>query len=758
MNATRTNCRTEWVVLLAGLLLLGGFLIQTLRSERREIEQNERERLVAQARILHDNVLCQLAATQRTLLNVRDELPEWRKFDAQEGASRANRRLKALTEAMPGVRTMLVLDRAGEAIASNRRELIGLNFADRDHFKATRSAHDTRTLHVSPPSRTLPDIWGMNLTHVVLDARGEFAGAVSATLDSEMFQSLLDSVLYAEDMRTALIHGEGLIFIASPHRERLAETSLAKPDGLFSRHVASGRQESLFVGAIAAGQGEWIAAFRNVQPAGLQMDHPPVVMAARSPQAIYAGWNQRVQSIAIGFALLALVSVTSLWLLQRRRRRDEARIYAARAERDRESAALEKLVALRTADLALAKESAEAANRAKTAFLANMSHELRTPLNGIVGAAALAQRRTADPKVRNYLGTIERCSLNLLGLISDVLDIARIEAEKLTFENRPFRLGEVIENVRSLTGHQATAKGLALRFDCTPELAERTVRGDPLRLTQILANLIGNAVKFTPTGEIRVRIEQRSDDAAPSESGAHRPSKLALRCEVQDSGIGIQAEDQERIFRPFEQADNSRTRAYGGSGLGLAISKQLVDLLGGRIGVESEPGQGSTFWFTVDLDLAGEVAMKPVSAGVPALERIRARHAGRYVLLAEDEPVNREVARELLEEAGLLVNIAANGEEAEALARLSEDFALVLMDMQMPVMDGLEATRLIREAPALADLPIIAMTANVYADDHQRCLAAGMNDFIAKPINPESFYATVLRWLDAHPPAAAKTR
>ncbi len=379
--------------------------------------------------------------------------------------------------------------------------------------------------------------------------------------------------------------------------------------------------------------------------------------------------------------------------------------------------------------IALAEEhaarlAAEQASEAKSQFVANLSHELRTPMNGIIGMTDLALDESITPMVREYLLTVKSNARLLLELLNELLDFSKLEAGHFVLDSRPLSLRELLADVLRNFGYRAQEKGLLLDFQLDPAVPDALL-GDELRLRQVLINLLSNAVKFTESGS--VRLEVRRDMETPAEA--------YVQISVQDTGIGIPLQDQQRIFAPFMQVDASTTRRHGGTGLGLTIASDLIRAMGGRLAVKSEPGKGSTFFFTIPL---AKAPPQPPPRERPKLSSTSSKSGERLealrVLLAEDVPTNQLVIRRILEKRGHTVVVAQDGREAVERVQ-AEEFDLILMDVQMPEMDGLQATVLIRSMPGLPRVPIIALTAHAMPGDKQRCEAAGMDAYLTKPID-----------------------
>lgn len=511
----------------------------------------------------------------------------------------------------------------------------------------------------------------------------------------------MTSMLEAAPDATLLVDRHGTIVHANLEACRLFRT-------------AHGQLEGMAVAALMPGlKADWLGEAQRLEGEAQASDgsHFPFEMSLAP-----------VQTVVGAYMGCAVRDVTA-----RRKADEELQMHRQR---------LEQLVEARTRELSLAKEAAEAANVAKGHFLANISHEIRTPLNAVVGLLHLIRRAGVPPAQAARIDAVEAASAHLLRIINALLDLAKIDSGKQELDSMPIDLAALLDEVREIMGGRAELKGLTLHTGPLETLP--ALLGDATLIRQCLLNYVSNAIKFTEQGQVEIRVHQV----------AAEPRALTLCFEVEDSGMGLDAATQARLFQPFEQADGSSTRQHGGTGLGLVLTRRMARLMGGDAGVRSAgPGHGSVFWFTARLAIdtqATERAPQEALDGPP--RPLPARFAGLPVLLADDEPVNRLIAQTLLEEAGLRVTTVTNGEEALEAARATP-FAVILMDLQMPRMDGIAATAAIRQLPGHAQTPILALTANAFPQDRARCLAAGMNDFLAKPFGPAELVAMLERWV-----------
>jgi signal transduction histidine kinase/ActR/RegA family two-component response regulator/HPt (histidine-containing phosphotransfer) domain-containing protein len=555
--------------------------------------------------------------------------------------------------------------------------------------------------------------WILAFRYGIHDESGELKYYVSATLPVEFLQSFWKDAPITARASLGLVRDDAYLISRYPVPSNDFNSIYGEPrsGSLMGYLFANQFPQSGFVeGPSSIEGGDMLTAFRR-------LSHHPITLFIVMPQrVVWLAWWSKIDAACLLIVLLIVGIIVGFRITDRRNLAHELE------RKDFET------------DLIRSKEAALAGTRAKSEFLANMSHEIRTPINGVMGMTDLLLETGLSAEQRDYAGNIKTSSEALLTIINDILDFSKVEAGKLDIEILDFDLSNLLSDLDKIFYHSAGHKGLKFQTQW-PKVSHPVFKGDIGRIRQVLTNLVGNAIKFTKSGDVGLRLTILSDTT----------SAVQFKFEVSDTGIGIPESARARMFQSFSQADSSVTRRFGGTGLGLSISKHLIELMGGEIGLESEEGKGSTFWFTLNLEksfatIARETSVDSLQVLAPGTKRSR-------ILLAEDNVVNQKLAVVQLNQLGYKVDVVGSGGEVlDALRNLT--YALVLMDCQMPEMDGFEATRKIRASETLpnATIPIVALTANALKGDKERCLEAGMNDYLSKPFTKRDLQTVIAKW------------
>ncbi|MBY0320008.1 MAG: response regulator [Reyranella sp.] len=705
--------RRGWSVILAGLLMIvfatAGSILMLWQARETAIEE-WKVNLSNMSITLAESTSQTMKAADLVLKSITDRVEDADIANDEElrremGTREIYDMLRNKASSVPQIDVATIVARNGDIVNFTRSyPAPKINLADRDYVKA-HMADATLDVFLSVPVKNRgTGTWTFYLARKIKSRSGETLGLVLTGIESTFFQDFFKAVNIGEDSAISLFRRDGILLARYPTRDQLIGTSF-KEQAVFRDIIGRGNDAGAVVTTSPRLADSWTSEMRIVAPRALK-DYPLVVNVTATEGLILELWYGTAWFIGSGTAVLALLLIGLTAWIATLLTRQEATM----------------------ADLRRARADAEGAMHAKTEFLAMMSHEIRTPMNAVIGMSSLLAETRLEPAQRRYVRIIEDSAGHLLEIINDILDLSRIEAGRMTIERADFDLRAVAESVVDI------ARGLpgADRLEIAMALAGNipsVVWGDPDRLNQILLNLLSNAVKYTERGAVTLSAAIVDQDDAG----------VRIRFSITDTGVGIAPEIQEKLFRPFEQGDVRLARRKGGTGLGLAICKRIVEALDGRIGMQSEPGHGSTFWFELPF---GKSTAAP--AELPVEETRRSTRSLR-VLVAEDTPANQIVARAMLEKLGHRVQIVGDGDEAVTAARAGV-FDVILMDVQMPETDGYEATKRIRALKGpVATTPIVALTAFAQPADREKALAAGMDAYLSKPIRLPALAALLER-------------
>ncbi|WP_374479929.1 response regulator [Zoogloea sp.] len=726
------NKNVSMILLIVTCFIL--FLMGNLVASRDSIWHQTEDRATTLARMIEQHASGNIDRVDDMLQSIGERVTIADLSNARQLASTRREELSALLvshqQRTNGVVSISLTDAAGLVFANSVGTPPGSTLEDRNYFLELKNGARRQPVVSGAIKGRVSKKWGIQIARRLDLPDGSFGGMIVANFGlAEGFLDYYATLGLSPRTRISLVDGSGNIIVRQP----AVEAAIGQPrtTQAVANAIRSGSTDGLEIGVSPLDNIERMNAYRKA------IRHPLYIVVGIPLDEAFAEWNRGLLLSLLGGTVLVILGLLVARAMHRQNQAD-----LLLEERTRQLEESNHRLAERSTELIAARDAAEQASQAKSAFLANMSHEIRTPMNAIIGAGHLLRSSNPRPDQQDWIQHISTAASHLLALINDILDLSKIEAGKLQLEATDFRTASVVQQAVEMITARARAKGLRVGVDIAG--LPPAMHGDATRISQILVNYLGNAVKFTERGHIALRGFVLVEDH----------DGWMIRFEVSDTGIGLDASQQVRLFEAFEQADQGTTRKFGGTGLGLAITRHLARLMDGEVGVEASPGSGATFWVTLRLGRAADIPLNdPLDSSARdsgiAL-RLASECGSCRLLLAEDMEANQQVALALLAEAGLHADLARTGVEAVAMAR-EQSYDLILMDMQMPEMDGIEATRAIRALPGYAQTPILAMTANAFAEDRQACLNTGMNDHITKPVDPEALYATLLAWLPAKP-------